>query len=303
LKEAKQELEKKMKSEEPNLRYQLLRIFLRQFFHHHPYRFFHLGDRERCRLFQVQDVSEYYSNLYIPENITIVIVGDFKRARVIRFLQRSIGSFSRIARKSYTWNQESDLDRPVEVIKKHTLHEQIALVSVGWKAPSIRDKETYGMDVLVAAIGMGESSRLNEHMKDQRGSVYSVWAEYSTPREPGFCMVTAVCDPSVVDDVKRRILKEVDILRADSITPEELKKGIRYIKTQEAYSHQETMGTAYYLGYCSTVQDFKFYQTYLQNIEHVTIQDIRDVVIKYLKSGNYTSVILMPSKDTKGEAR
>ena len=303
LQEAKDILRIKMKSEDSNLRHQLLKAFLKHSFDVHPYRLYHRGDSEKIEKLQVSDVQEYYSNLYIPENITISIAGEFNYSRTIRFLNNSLGSLTRNPGKTVPWEAETDQTHPEEVIQSHSLDEQIALVSLGWRAPSIRDPETFTMDVLVTAMGIGESSRLNKHIRNQMGSVYSVWGEYRTPREPGYCIFVAVCDPLSVEDVKKQILHEVDILRTDSITPKELDRALMHVKTQEAYSHQGTMGTAYYQGYWSTVKDFDFSQTYIQNIEQVSIQDRQVVAKKYLTQHNYTSLILLPAKVKKGEVR
>jgi predicted Zn-dependent peptidase len=294
LAEAKTVLLERRQSEKTNLRFQLLELFLKQTFTVHPYRFLHLGNEENIRNFDTREVQDYFENHYLPERMTLVIVGDIDGAETSRYVMDRFGSFMRTPQVVDTWEKEPLQNQPRKIVQKHTLDEEIAIVTLGWLAPSIQNPETYSMDVLISTMGIGQSTRLQNQIQNQMGSVYAIWAEYMTPREPGYCMFTAVCDPSVVKEVQEKILREVDILRMDSITPMELKKAITYLKTHEAYSHQETMGTAFYLGYWSVVQDFDFSQTYLQNVVKVSVADVQDVAKKYLKSDNYTSVVLLP---------
>jgi len=289
----KSTLLRKMKQEQSNPSFQILSIFLQNIFHKHPYRFLPLGDTEHAQRFEVKDVVEYYTSLYTPENITVVVVGSGDPTLVMRILGDSVGLFARTSTRKY-WDQEPNQTGSREVILHHSLPSHVAYVMVGWRAPSIQSDDTYGMDVVTISLGSGESSRLNTQIRDRMHSVYFIWADYRTPKEPGYFLITAVCDPSVADEVKRKILKEVDILRKDSITPKELEKAKMFLKSSEAYNRESTFETAYYLGYWSVVKDFRFFQTYLENINKVSLEDVQRVASSYLREDNYTSVILLP---------
>jgi len=275
---------------------QLRKLFLKKSFQVHPYRFLPLGTMETIQNLKSKDVREYYENLYIPQNITIVIVGNFERRQVLRILKKSLGSFWRIPLRTYHWASEPEQTVPREEANFHSFPRNIAFFTIGWRAPSIRDPDTYSMDILTAALGIGESSILNTQIRDQMDSVYFIWAEYMTPREPGYFLINIVCRPSAVEEVKKRIFREIDILSRDSITPKALKRAKMYLEAQEAYSREGTMESAFYLGFWSVMKDIHFVKTYLPNIRKVSLQMLKKTASKYLKSNNYTSVVLLPSE-------
>jgi len=291
----KTELIQQLKSEMSNYRRQILNVLIRNLFILHPYRHEVQNSLKTVKRFTSEDLNTYYQNLYIPENMILVIVGGFQDRPVKNLLRESLASFTRIPQKSYSWKQEPEQTSPKEVRTTHTLDSKLATVSVAWHAPSITNPDTYSMDVLLVSLGIGESSRLKLHILNSMSSVYGVWNEYITPREPGYYVIHAVCEPSVVDEVKAKILREVEILRKDSITPKELKRAIIQTIAPADYNRESTLETANYLGFWSIMEDFHFAQNYLANISKVNLSDVQQVARKYLKENNYTSVILLPS--------
>jgi len=173
---------------------------------------------------------------------------------------------------------------------------------VGWQAPSIRNPDTYGVDVLVSCLGTGKASRLNMQIRAGMDSVYSIWAEYLTPRQPGYLVIAGICHPRVAERMKERILREVDILKRDLITPAELVRAKAALRSIKAYSHQSTAGTAAYLGYGTVLGSQDFAVNYDRSIDAVTAEDMRLAAVKYLEGDRYTSVILLP-KDRSDERR
>ena len=281
---------------EQSFRTVLRKHFLENTFQKHPYRFLAQGNPDRLGALTAGQADTFFKSLYIPENINLAIVGGFNKKKLLDNLKKNIGAFERKPVKKFTWEEEPAQGAPREIVSAYSSNKPLALISVGWAAPSVRSSDTYPMDVLLVTLGVGESTRLNRQVRDRYKKVYFVETEYVTPMEPGYILITVLCDPSVVDAVKEQILNEVDIIRKDSITPNELMRAKRYFEAQEAYGHQSTRRAAFSYCFWSLMQDLRFARRYLPNIQRVSLADVKVTAEKYLKRSNYTSVILYPEK-------
>ncbi len=272
----------------------LKKTFLQHAFHVHPYRYFHKAEVNDIYNLELNDVQSFYDNAYTPENISIIITGPKSSYRGISQLKNILQDYQKSSKEQFTWESEPEQLSPRKIKRTHSYGEQFAFVAVGWRAPSIRNADTFTMDVILAVLGMGESSRLNKHIRNKNPDVYYVWAEYLTPRDPGVFMINVICDPAAVEKIEKAILKECAILRKDQITPFDIERAVQLFEAQEAYQWENTESAAYYLGYWTVMKDYNFAKNYLRQIKSVSLDDIQQVANTYFGKETYTSVIMLP---------
>jgi len=292
----KKELLAELKRDENNPRIVLMRKFLNHAFTVHPYKLYPKGTKYSIDRLSSEYIRKYFNSLYIPSNMTLVIVGDARLKSLLKQCRHDFGKFERRPVLKFSYEQEPEQRKPRQVVFKSKAAGGAAVVSVGWHSPGIRNPDTYAMDILLQTLGVGISSRLNCQLTEEMPDVFWAWASYVTPREPGCFILNAVCSPDVAEEVKDKILKEVEVVRKDSITPKELEKAKMYFIAEAAYDLESTLDSAYSLAFWSINKDFLFAETYLPNIQKVTIEDVKRVAQKYLTPDSYTSVILYPEE-------
>jgi zinc protease len=298
---------KTMEGEDENPRVTAINLFLHSAFPEGPYRFLPLGKAGTVRTLNAEDVVRFYRSRFVPGSVALVVTGDFDGQAVLDALRGRFPSFRlRTGPEPASKNMdrpEKNPDRnpePREIRGTFNFPPNIAMVTVGWEAPSIQNPDTYGVDVLVACLGTGQASRLNTQIRGGMDSVYSIWAEYVTPRKPGYLMIAGICHPLAVGRLRDRILKEVDILKKDLITPDELVRAKAALKSIKAYADQSTNGAAMYLGYGTIQGSSDFTVHYDKNIDAVTSEEVRRAAVQYLKNDGYTTVILLPAGKRTG---
>jgi len=274
-------------------------ILIKEFFKHaytkHPYRLSPAGSEKGIRNITDHILKNYYKSLYVPENMTLVVAGDIKRKVVEEKCRELFGEFKGSPVLDFSWSQEPEQNRAKDiVIKSCRASGDAAVVSVGWHSPGIRNRDTFTMDIILQILGIGISSRLNNQLTEKMADVYWTWGNYITSREPGCFVLYAACSPEIAEKVKRTMLKEVRVLRNDSITPKELEKARMYYVAGEAYNLENILDCAYSLAFWSINKDFYFAETYLNNIKKVSAEDVQRVANKYLSADSYISVILYP---------
>lgn len=274
----------------------LEKYLLKHAYQVHPYRFSAIPDIEALDNISLSDVMQFTENVYIPKNIKIILTGSRESRRAVRQLSSLLESWNKNPTQSYSWKQEPQQKAPKVIQATHEFGTSFAFVTVGWRAPSIINEDTYVFDVILASMGMGESSRLNKHIRNKFPSVYYIWAEYLTPREPGYFIVHAICEPDDAQLVLKQIKHEIDILKMDAMNPIEIERAQKILEAQEAFTWEHTENAAQYIGYWTIMKDYSFAKNYMQNIRNVTSEEIHSTANKYFKDDQSISIILLPKQ-------
>ena len=130
---------------------------------------------------QVSDLREWYESWYMPNNATLVVVGDVKPEEVFTLAEKYYGPIPK--RKVESLKPQLE---PVQVGERRVEVKAIAKLPymiMGYKVPSlltIEDKkEAYALAVLSGILDGGRSSRLSKHLVREQEVAASAGAGYS----------------------------------------------------------------------------------------------------------------------------
>jgi len=259
----------------------------------HPYRHPVIGYPDVYNRTTRDDVFAYYQRHYIPNNMMFVVVGNVQATEVIAHIAELTKDFKMGALPpAYVPAEPPQLntrrrDEPMAV--------QLSQAHLAWHIPALTHPDVYALDALAIILGGGRSSRLYRELVEQRGLLHSVNAFSWTPRHPGLFAIDASMDPDKREDAITAIRTEIDRLATKSVTPAELEKAIK-VSTAQFVSRLKTMdGQAADIG-SSELQtgDPNFSDKYLQNLQRVTVGDIRRVARQYFTDDNLTITTLNP---------
>ncbi len=294
------EMERKVILEEINRRddnpssYLVSKIYS-DFFSGHPYARPILGPREIVENMSRDTLIDYYQTYYVPNNMTLVIIGDVDSDEVIAEVKEAFADFEA---KPLPPTPKFEAVWPKEV--KEDIEERDVnqvYLAVAFPAPPAESDDSYIMDVLIYILGEGRSSRLYQQVKENKQLVLSIRAGYLTQKEPGMLRVHALFDVGKLDEVKEAILEELEKLKTEPVTDEELGKVKTMIESEYAFNSETNSDQAFSLGYWSLIADLDYERNYLKNIRSVTKEDVIRVAQKYLTTDVYTLAALEP----KGE--
>ena len=140
-------------------------------------------------------------------------------------------------------------------------------------------------------------SRLFLRIREKLGLAYYVGAQNFVGLAPGYFGFYAGTEPEKAAVVEQEILKEAELLRAEGLTPEELKRAKAKVIGQKKIARQDLGGFAmataldelYGLGYNYTdAEDAKF--------EAVTLEQVKAVARKYLRPEVVVVALVKPEK-------
>ncbi len=270
--------------------------FSKQLFKQLPYRMTPLGTSTTLNSLTRDAMIKYYRTYYRPENMTVVLVGDFSEKdalnRINELFPGKTGTATATspAVKTQTENNENSIPLNYELPFKVDLAYQV----IGFLGPTIENPDSYALDVAAVILGQGRSSRLNQDLHEDQQLVFSVESGFMSQRSNGVFYVDCVYTPNKINEVSHGVLKEIKTLMISGVTDAELNKAKAMIESAFVLENQTAEDKASSLGYYATVYNIDAARQYLERIEAVTKEDVKQVVLKYLTE-NYVSILLKPA--------
>ncbi|MEW6144332.1 MAG: pitrilysin family protein [Thermodesulfobacteriota bacterium] len=272
-------------------------------FTEHPYGRPIIGTEAGVKSFDRNKVTDFYHKWYAPNNMALVVVGDFDTAKIEPRLEETFGRLrSRELPECNIAEEPGQKGMKAFVIDKPL---QEGYFSLAFHIPNAKGEDTPAVDVLANILGGGESSRLYRNIKEDKGLTSNIYAYAYTPMREGIFAVGGTLDPSQSKEALREIMKEVMRLKYEPVGDVELSKVKVNIESDAIYTKETMQGQAQKIGYYEVeTGDFRYEDVYLDKVRKVTPEEIMRAANKYLTIDNLTAGFLLPSGQvalTEGE--
>jgi zinc protease len=260
----------------------------------HPYKRPVIGTKESVSGLTRDRVVGFYRKWYSPNNMVLVIVGDFDTRRVIPKVKELFGSLKPSALPNCTIPQEPPQNGLRAVVFDKKVQE--GYFSLAFHIPNARHEDTPVLDVISNILGGGESSRLFRRIKEEKGLVSNIYTYSFTPKHPGLFAIGGTLDPDKARTALSEIIKETYRLKYEPVRFDELSRAKINIESDSIYTKETMQGQAQKLGYFEVeAGDYRYENEYLQRVSRVTQEDIIRVARRYFKNSNLTAVFLLPT--------
>jgi zinc protease len=241
-------------------------------------------------------ILDFFKKWYVPNNMTLVVVGDFDKQNALSEIKNSFKEFKK--------SPDPHTPRPVEPPQDQTraviLSEQVTEthLSLALHIPELKHEDTYALDVLAIVLGQGAGSRLYKKIKIENELVHSISASAMTPKEPGIFFIDATLEAKNVEKTLEEIKGEIEKLAYEGPDSAELENAKINLESDFIYSRESMQGKASQLGYYETISgDLAFERKYVAGIRKVTSADIKSAIGRYLDSNNMTVAVLLPENE------
>jgi zinc protease len=247
------------------------------------------------------DLYGYYRRFYIPNNATLVVVGDVDASDV---MWRAEKHFSSI--------EEGVLPKRVRVPEPPQLGERRVLieregttgyVKVVFHAPAANESDFFPMLVLDAVLtgakGVNLWSSFRGAPPQRKARLYTALVERGlASMVSGAILPTAepylytlsftAIDGVSVASVEDAALDEIERVRKEGIDSAEVARAQRQLRARLVFDNDSVTNIAHQLGYFEIVTGPGFLPTLQQRIDAVTPEQVWDVARRRLSSTNRT---------------
>jgi zinc protease len=247
------------------------------------------------------DLYGHYRRFYVPSNATLVIVGDVDTDDVLKRVTKQFGGIApgTVPARVKQVEPEQQAERRVVLRKPGA--------SAYWKAafhaPSFEDESFFPLlvadAVLNGAAGLNiwsgggvsrpqRSARLYRALVD-KGLASSVSGSLMPTQHPYLYGVYAsVAEGQTLAAVEEVVLAEIERLRNDGITPDELKKVQAQLRARFVYDGDSVTDIAHQIGYFETISTWWAYHALRNRLDAVTAEQAQAAAVKYLTPSNRT---------------
>ena len=264
-------------------------------FKRHPYGRPIIGYEKTVRAITRDQMLSFFKRWYTPDRIFFVVAGDFDLQEMERKARASFKEFKRPSERLPERLQEPEQKEIRSNLTFGNLKETYLQLAV--PISFVTHEDTPGLDVLEQILGGGETSRLVQKVKLEKGLVHSISASSYTPKDPGLFIIGATLQAENLERAVEEILKEVNRLIHEGVTAEELYRVRVNVESGLIYDRQTVQGQARKLGYYeATTGDVQFEKEYIKRISLLQSEDIKRIGEKYFKPSRWSVSLLAPAE-------
>lgn len=247
----------------------------------HPYHHSTIGWRSDIENVPTSKLKEFYDTFYWPNNSTVSIIGDFDPATALGLVMKYYGAIPHSPQpipEVYTVEPEQTGQRRV-IVKRSG---QLGVVGVGFKTPAATSPDNAPLQVLASILATGKTSRLYRALTDQTLTT-SVYAYDLALRDPfGLFIYANLAPGSTHAQVEKAIMDEIDRLKRDGVTDDEVKAAVNQKLARIAYARDGSAAIAASLVENIASGDWTLYYGFEEALRHVTAADVDRVARHYL---------------------
>jgi len=195
----------------------------------HPLGYIISGKKTTVRKISREQILDFIDNFYTGENIVISIAGNFDQKEILSLVEEEFGKI-----KPGSLKENSSQDKPVYhkvVCKKHKDIEQLH-INIAFDCISYMSEERFVFSILNSILGGSVNSRLFQKVREEAGLTYSIYSYGSSYKSTGLLHIYTAMNPAQKNTVIDMIYDEIDDLKKNGITEDELAMTKEQIKTE-----------------------------------------------------------------------
>lgn len=268
----------------------------------HPYRHSTIGSMADLDAASMDDVRQWFTDNYGPNNAVVVLAGDLDVATARTLMNRYFGSIPRGPVNTPAQAPVPVLAAPIE----QTMHDRVPYVSIQryWPVPGLLDADANALEIAASVLGGLASSRLDNALVRGDETAVSVSTSYAAFHRVGWFDVTINVKPGQdAAAVRARADQIIADFIAQGPTADELARVLTQSVSGRINRFEQLNGRASALAEGALYAgDANFYRTDLEHMAAVTPEDVRAVMQTWLTRPSYNLTVEPGEREAYEEA-
>lgn len=231
-----------------------------------------LGSEKSVSNISRKKIIEFIENYYIPNNAVIVISGNFDFDEIVPKIEEGFKSWKSRVLKPY---REGQSFKSVKFAEDKD--DEQANLAIIFECPDDSiNKEFFAVKLLGNILGKTPSSRLFQHIREEKGLAYSIYSSDRFYKGYGEINISASMDVENLKEAYNLIIKEIDDIKNNYITEDELTFAKEQYKGMTIMNLEDTEERMMLIG------EYEVENKRLIDIEE-TIECVDSIDIEYMK--------------------
>jgi predicted Zn-dependent peptidase len=253
-----------------------------------------LGSTETVSSFRQSDLREYFGRTYVASNLLISAAGNLEHTRVRDLLSKT---FAEVPAGGPAGETVAPAVSPGIAYRQKDIEQ--SHVCLGMPAYPQAHKDRHALHVANTILGGSMSSRLFQHIREDRGLAYAVFSSLSAYSDAGMMTVYAGCANERVSEVVGLSLAELRVLREQPVPAVELRRAKDHLKGSLMLNLESTSSRMSHLARQHIVFGRHFtLDEMLRSIEQVTTEDIQRVANDLFQEDGLVATVVGPGADS-----
>jgi len=252
-----------------------------------------IGDREVILTTTPEKMQTIQHRFYIPNNSALLLAGDITPEEGFALAEKI---FSDWERGPNPFDEYKVPDHPpIQEIEVVVVEKPVSAVTMmyEWQGPSVgKDpKSTYAADVLSFILGQ-QTSKFQKDLVES-GLALGVNFSYYTLNHTGPITLFAQTTPEKFDACQKALFEELEKMTDPNyFTDEQLENAKTILATNEQYARETASQFVHTVGFWWAVAGLDYYLNYIENLNKVTREDIKNYLETYVVNKNYVLGVL-----------
>ncbi|MGB0524724.1 MAG: M16 family metallopeptidase [Flammeovirgaceae bacterium] len=256
----------------------------------HPYRWPTIGkDITHIEQASMEDVKTFFHKFYTPSNAIMVVAGNVAYDQVRKLAEKWFGSIPKYEKPVRSLPQEPQQTAPrfLEVTADVPLNAIYKTYHMCGKT----SPHFHSSDLVSDILGRGKSSRLYASLLQDQKLFNSINSYITGSMDDGLLVISGKLNQGVsLQEADQAIQAEIDKLKSDGVSEEELSKVKNQAEATLVFSEVEILNRAMNLAYSTLLGDTNLINLEAGKIQAVSTQQIQARINETLVENNCSTL-------------
>ena len=262
----------------------------------HPYKHTPIGSMADLEAASIEDVREFFETYYVPENATLIVVGDFDTENALQMIEHYFGRVPK-AKKS--------VPRDIPKEPRSEGERRVTLEADNWPLPAVviahhitydGHPDAYPLHIASKVLSDGQSSRIHRRLVYDEQLAISAFGQGNLIEDPNLFYAVALVPPGGSPAaVEMALIEELERLKEEPITDEELQRSKNQFARDYVIGRFTNAQKAAHLAHAAVIHDdITTADGEFDIFMNVTKEDVRRVARTYFTDDNRLVMRILP---------
>jgi zinc protease len=262
----------------------------------HPYKHPTIGSMADLEAASIEDVREFFESYYVPENATLVLVGDFEMAQARQLVTEYLGRVPKAARP---------VPRDIPKEPPQTAERRIT-VEAPWPLPAVvvahhvtydGNPDSYPLHIASKVLSDGQSSRIYQKLVYDKQLAVAAFGGANLIEDPNLFFAVAIVQPGKTpEEAANALIAELERLKTEPISDHELQRTKNQFARDYILGRESNQQKAMQLAHAVVIhRDVTTADGEFEIFQNITAADVQRVARTYFKPETRLVIFVMPS--------
>ena len=261
----------------------------------HPYNWQVIGSLEDLQNATLSDVKEYYRRFYVPNNVTLILAGDFDPVQAKKWVEKYFGEIKRGGDIPAIQKRPGVVKETVKFYHEDNFA-RLPELTMAWAGVEQFHPDSYALDVLADYLANGKNAPFYKVLVEDKKLSSNVRMGNDTQEVAGQFELSVRAFPDKdLDEVAKAVNEAFAKFEKEGISEKDLNRIKAGQETQFYNSLSSVLGKSSQLAqYNYLTGDPGYAEKDIKNILAVTPADVMRVYQKYIKGKNFVATSFVP---------